>query len=116
MVLWGLYRIDQIIAKNRRADELVSVFLSIVPLFVILLFCFVYKELDGWITENFNISIHLTMDIKREVLRFKLNEEKEIGKQNDEIEQRIEETLRQETLRLETDKNDKESISGGTLG
>jgi len=45
------------------------------------------------------------MDIKREVLRFKLNEEKEIGKQNDEIEQRIEETLRQETLRLEIDKN-----------
>lgn len=73
-VIWGLYQTSQIIEseQNGRADDEARIFFSIIPLFLILCLCFLYKELDQWVYKNMNVSIHLTLAIKREFMRFTL--------------------------------------------
>jgi hypothetical protein len=113
-VLWGLYQTSQVIAseQNGSADDVPSVFISIVPLFLILILCFLYKELDNWVYTNFNLTIHLTVPIKREVLRFTLRENRDIKKMNLEIEEALKDDLNEKNSK----ESDQASISGATLG
>ena len=84
-VMWGLYSSQQIITSEigGRADDEVSILYPIIALFAILCLCFLQKELDKWFVAKFNINIHLNVHIKREVLRFRLQEEKRQIQEND---------------------------------
>jgi hypothetical protein len=64
-VLWGLYSSSTIIQNESggKADDVASILTSIVPLFIILCLCFIQKELDRWVTSNFNVTIHLNVSI-----------------------------------------------------
>lgn len=61
-ILWGLYQSQQVIQseQNGRADDVASILIAIIPLFVIICFCFIQKELDSWFFHNFNVSIGVT--------------------------------------------------------
>lgn len=86
-VLWGLYQSSQIISSqlNGRADDVASILTALIPLFVILCLCFLLKELDKWFVEHFNVTIFVDVNIKREMLRFKLVEERRIPVENAEL-------------------------------
>ena len=79
-VLWGQYQARDLIKSQQtgQADDVASILTAIIPLFIILSLCFTFKIVDQWIEKNFSIHIHLDGEIKREMLRFKLKEAKEI--------------------------------------
>lgn len=116
-VLWGLYSSATIIQNQSggKAEDVASILASIVPLFVILCLCFIQKELDRWVTSSFNVTIHLTVAIKREALRFKLTEDRQVKRRNEAVQ----ETLNAENGDSSVDskrEEDQDKLSGGTLG
>lgn len=58
---------------------------ALIPLFVILCLCFLLKELDKWFAEHFNVTVFVNVNIKKEILRFKLAEERRIPVENAEL-------------------------------
>ena len=84
-----------------------SILTAIIPLFIILSLCFTFKIVDQWIEKNFSIHIHLDGEIKRELLRFKLKEAREIKSiqknLNEDLQKRADEIL-SEHEHLEYDK------------
>ena len=85
---------------------------------MILVLCFLFKIIDKWVEKNFSIHIHLDGEIKRELLRFKLKEEREMKRirknMNEDLEKRAEEIL-SEHEHLEYD-NKSKANSQGTMG
>lgn len=81
-VLWGQYQSNEFITAqtNGYADDVkgASVLYGIIPLFAILSACFLFKLIDKWYEKNFNVLIHLDGPAKKELLRFKLREERDL--------------------------------------
>lgn len=71
-VLWGVYQSKQVYESQRtgQADDIASVLIAIIPLFIILCTCFLQKELDKWFTHNFEVTIQVTDEIHLEVRKY----------------------------------------------
>lgn len=67
--------------------------MPIIPLFVILIVCFIYKELDRWYRSNFDITIHTNLKINRETLRIYIQREREIHQKNKELDKKLQQEL-----------------------
>jgi hypothetical protein len=115
-VLWGLYSSSTIIQNESggKADDVASILTSIVPLFIILCLCFIQKELDRWVTSNFNVTIHLNVSIKREALRFILTEDRQVKRRNEAIQETLNPDNNDSSVDSKREEQDK--LSGGTLG
>jgi len=83
-ILWGQYQSNEFITAqtNGYADDVkgASVLYGIIPLFAILSACFLFKLIDKWYERNFNVLLHLDGPAKKELLRFKLREERDLRK------------------------------------
>lgn len=68
-VLYGLYQSNSIIKSQQQgqADDVASVLMAIIPLFIILCICFIQKELESWFIKTFNITIHTNDSIFSEI-------------------------------------------------
>lgn len=75
-VFWGLYESNKFIESQLtgRADDIASIFVTLIPLFCVLSICFLYKELEFWFEKRFHVTIHLTKAIKKEIERFKIRD------------------------------------------
>lgn len=67
--------------------------MPIIPLFVILCACFIYKELDKWFRTNFDVTIQTDYKIERETRRIEIKKERDIHNKNKEIEQKLRDEL-----------------------
>jgi hypothetical protein len=72
---------------------------GIIPLFAILCACFLFKLIDKWYEKNFNVLVHVDPSVKRELLRFKLREERDLKR----MQKRLEEDLNKEVDGLQPD-------------
>ena len=71
-VLWGVYQSKQVYESQRtgQADDIASVLLPIIPLFIILSCCFLQKELDKWFSISFIVTVQVTDEIHHEVSKY----------------------------------------------
>ena len=82
-VLWGVYQSKQVYESQRtgQADDIASVLLPIIPLFIILSCCFLQKELDKWFSTSFMVTVQMTDEIRREVSKY-LRRQRQLEKQS----------------------------------
>jgi hypothetical protein len=92
-VLWGLYDTNRILKSQAegQADDVANVLIPIIPLFAILIACFIYKELDKWFRSNFDVTIHTDYRIERETRRLEIKKERDIYRENKALEERLRE-------------------------
>lgn len=63
--------------------------IPIIPLFAILLGCFIYKELDKWFRTNFDVTIQADYRIEREATRIQIKKERDIHRENKALEAKL---------------------------
>jgi len=68
-----------------------NVLIPIIPLFAILIACFIYKELDKWFRSSFDVTIHTDYRIERETRRLEIKKERDIYRENKALEERLRE-------------------------
>lgn len=71
-VLWGVYQSKQVYESQQtgQADDIASVLIAIIPLFIILCTCFLQKELDKWFAHNFGVTVQVTDEVQLEVRKY----------------------------------------------
>jgi hypothetical protein len=94
-VLWGLYDTNKILKSQAegQADDIANVLIPIIPLFAILLACFIYKELDKWFRTNFDVTVIADYRIERESRRIEIKRERDIRRKNKEVERKLREEV-----------------------
>jgi hypothetical protein len=95
-VLWGLYRSNEFFQNERsgQADDVASILFPIIPLFAIIVVCFVQKELDKWYQRNFNLTIPLNPEVKHEIRKFEVKEDLDFERRKKEVEDLVKEGTR----------------------
>jgi len=71
-----------------------SILFPIIPLFAIIVVCFVQKELDKWYQRNFNLTIPLNPEVKHEIRKFEVKEDLDFERRKKEVEDLVKEGTR----------------------